>query len=110
MRTVVLNCNVPNLPLDQLRGVRVGRLAAAGVSQTSLTQRSGQSLPVTVAVPAEGPGILNGSGPAEAAEAGPETDVGLLQRGYACVTALVPVLEDPTLELSSTLGPTVFGP
>ena len=45
-RHVALNCNVPNVPRQQLRGIRVGRLAAVGTSQTTLSERAGRSLPL----------------------------------------------------------------
>ena len=68
-RHVALNCNVPNVPLEQLRGIRVGRLAAVGVSQTSLSERSGASLPLMVGagehdVDAIGDGLGTRGGPA----------------------------------------------
>jgi hypothetical protein len=38
------------------------------------------------------------------------TDTALLEIGYACVTAVVPVVEDPSLELSTVLGPGILAP
>jgi 5'-nucleotidase len=106
-RHVVLNCNVPNVPLDQLRGVRVGRLATVGVSQTSLSERAGAQFPFTVG--AGDDDIEPFDHPPAAGLAGTPTDAALLQDGYACVTAVVPVVEDPSLDLPTALGPGVLG-
>jgi 5'-nucleotidase len=106
MRHVVINCNVPNVPSDQVRGIRVGRLAAAGVSQTTVTERTGELLPLTVGASGDGAeGPDDGSPPTAATM----TDSALLGIGYACVTAVIPVVEDPSLELSSALGPGILG-
>jgi 5'-nucleotidase len=107
MRHVVLNCNVPNVPPDQVRGIRVGRLATDGASQTAITERTGGSLPLTVGGSADGvedPGEVLSPAP------GTLTDTALLEIGYACVTAVVPVIEDPSLELSTVLGPGILAP
>jgi len=95
MRSVVLNCNVPNVPLEDLLGLRVGRLALVGASQTSVTEESGESLSLTL------------GGEDESIEV--ESDAALVQRGYACVTALLPVVEDPRLDLTAAVGHLVLG-
>ena len=103
MRPIVLNCNVPNVPRDQLRGLRVGRLAPVGTSQTSVTEQSGDAVPVTVGAVED---ATNGpDDPPEPTPWAPQTDAALLQDGYACVTAVIPVTEDPNVELTTALGP-----
>lgn len=87
-RRAVINCNVPNVPPGELLGVRSGRLDLIGTFQTSMTERSGRSVPVTVT---EGDG------------AGSETDTDLVNRGFASVTALIPVVEDAGIDLSAVL-------
>jgi 5'-nucleotidase len=106
MRHVVLNCNVPNVPIDEVRGIRVGRLAAVGASQTTVTEQTGELLPLTVGA-ATDDGEAHDD-PVAASLANP-TDSELLQIGYACVTAVVPVVEDPSLELTTALGPNILG-
>jgi 5'-nucleotidase len=117
MRHVVLNCNVPNVPEDAVRGIRVGRLAPVGTSQTAITERGGELLHVTVGAPVDplkGDTVqgdsADGAGAYEAeGRLGPPTDTALLGNGYASVTAVVPVVEDPGLELATALGPSVLG-
>jgi 5'/3'-nucleotidase len=76
----LLNVNVPNIPLAQLRGIRTGSLAATGAVEVTVTGRGDDYLQVTMAA----------SGPAAAG-----TDSALLSSGYASVTALVPITEVP---------------
>ena len=45
----VINCNVPNVPGEKLLGIRHGRLDLVGTFQTSITERSGRSVPTTYA-------------------------------------------------------------
>lgn len=105
MRHVVLNCNVPNVPPSELRGLRVGRLAAVGAAQTAVVERSGELLPLTVGAGADS--TPYGSGEITSPEAA--TDAALLRDGYAAVTAVVPVVEDTSVDLASALGPDVLG-
>jgi 5'-nucleotidase len=102
VRHVVLNCNVPNVPAGELRGIRVGRLAPVGTSQASVTEETGRRLPVTVGAPVAN---VYADGPQAAGPPAPPTDMALLEDGYACVTAVVPVVEDPDFELATALGP-----
>jgi 5'-nucleotidase len=105
-RPIVLNCNVPNVPRDELRGLRVGRLAPVGTSQTSLTEQTGDLVPVTVGA---GDGATSRrDDPAAPTSPGALTDAALLEEGYACVTAVIPVTEDPNVELASALGPGIL--
>ena len=110
-RPVVLNCNVPNVAPDQLRGLRVGRLAPVGIAQTSLTEQAGDAVQVTVGAGDHGAVDNAASPPDEPIPAGPrplQTDAALLEDGYACVTAVIPVTEDPDVELTTALGPDIL--
>jgi 5'-nucleotidase len=83
---VVINCNVPNRPSGELAGVRRGALDLPGTFQTIMTEESGRSVRMTVA---------------EAEGRGEDTEHVLLHRGYASVTALLPVVEDPAVSFAS---------
>jgi 5'-nucleotidase len=109
-RHVALNCNVPNVPLEQLRGIRVGRLAAVGVSQTSLSERSGASLPLTVGAGEHDVDAMADGLSTPGATAGVATDAALIKAGIASVTAVVPVVEDSSVDLAAALGPGLLGP
>ena len=108
MRHVVINCNVPNVPPEEVRGIRVGRLAAVGTSQTSLTEETGESLRLTVGATNGAAQLAEGSSAGELKEI--PTDAAWLGRGYAAVTAVIPVVEDPSVELAVALGPSIVGP
>lgn len=82
-RRAVINCNVPNVPLERLLGVRSGRLDLIGTFQTSMTEQSGRSVPMTVT---------------ESGSRGGHTDTDLVKQGFASVTALVPVVEDTGID------------
>ena len=75
----VLNCNVPNVALEELRGIRAARLS-----------RTGPILP----------------GAAEAADDGRdlETDDVLSLQGFATITPLLPASEDPDPSIAVALG------
>jgi 5'-nucleotidase len=87
-RHVVINCNVPNLPMDELAGIRQGTLDVLGTFETTMTEESGRSVPVTMT---------------EEEDATSDTDGGLLRQGYASVTALIPVVEDPAVDFDALL-------
>ena len=63
----VLNCNVPDRPLEEVLGIRAGGLAHIGTAQTSVTEEKGTPVRVTL------------GGEDESAEI--ESDAALLQRG-----------------------------
>ena len=44
----VLNCNVPDRPVEEILGVRIGRLAHVGSAQTAVTEEEGRSVTVTL--------------------------------------------------------------
>lgn len=71
----VLNVNVPNLPLEEIRGVRSGHLAPFGVVRTVFEGESQGRLQLVLRENDE--------------ELDPDTDTVLVQRGYASVNALV---------------------
>jgi 5'-nucleotidase len=89
-RRMVLNCNVPDLPLDEVLGLRAGHLAIVGASQTSVTEQDGGSMGLTL------------GGEDESAEF--ESDAALVQAGYASITAIRPVVEDTSIDLIAELG------
>ncbi|HEY3942443.1 MAG TPA: 5'/3'-nucleotidase SurE [Acidimicrobiales bacterium] len=96
-RPVVLNCNVPNVPPPELRGLVAARLALVGTSATSVTEDAGGAIPVAL-----GAGIPEPLG-ADGADITDVTDAVLVARGYASVTAVVPVAEDPTVDLAGVV-------
>jgi 5'-nucleotidase len=66
--------NVPDLPAEAVRGLRAARLAAFGAVQATIGQPGSGFVPVTFSEPEEEPA--------------PDTDLALLRRGWATVTAL----------------------
>lgn len=71
----VLNVNVPNLPLDEVQGVRSGRLAPFGVVRTVFEGESEGRLLLTLQETKD--------------ELDPDTDTMLVKGGYVSVNALV---------------------
>ncbi len=82
----VLNCNVPDVPTEEVLGIRVGGLAQVGAAQTSVTEEQGKALKVTL------------GGADESTEV--ESDAALVQKGFAAVTALRPVVQDLSIDLA----------
>lgn len=76
---VMLNVNVPNLPAGEVRGVRRAELAAFGAVQMNLLER--------------GEGYVRMSLEESGAALDPDSDDGLLARGYVTVTALRPLAD-----------------
>jgi 5'-nucleotidase len=95
-RLAVLNCNVPDRPIEEIRGVRIGSLAHVGAAQTAVTEEEGRSVSVTL------------GGEDEAVEI--ESDAALVQQGFASVTALRPVVEDLRVDLTGVIGAEGFRP
>jgi 5'-nucleotidase len=81
---IVLNLNAPDLPAEQVAGLRCARLASFGVVQTRVEVGNGY---VRMAVADE------------TAEREPGTDAAGLADGYATVTAITPVFEAPSVDL-----------
>jgi 5'-nucleotidase len=82
----ILNCNVPDVPIEEVLGIRVAGLAHVGAAQTSVTDDRGEAFKVTL------------GGADESAEV--QSDAALVQKGFAAVTALRPVVEDVRIDLS----------
>jgi 5'-nucleotidase len=74
-RRTVLNLNVPNLPLDELRGVRQARLAPFGTVRAALGDQGDGRVQVELRDTEH--------------ELDPDTDTALVLAGYVTVTALV---------------------
>lgn len=88
--TTVLNVNVPDRPVSEIRGIRSARLAPLGVVQSTVTEVETGFVPVTFgdveAAPVEG------------------TDASIVNEGYVSVTAVSPICEDrdvPVLDMVS---------
>jgi 5'-nucleotidase len=78
-RGTLLNVNVPNLPPDQLRGIRSARLATRGAVQVSVVASGEEFFEVTMSEDGEG--------------AEPESDTAVVSQGFAAVTPVRPVSE-----------------
>jgi 5'-nucleotidase len=85
----VLNLNVPNLPEDQILGVKQARLAPFGTVRTAI---AGQS-----------EGRLELEFQATGVELKPDTDTSLVGQGYVAVTALIGIRADAAVDPSSAL-------
>jgi 5'-nucleotidase len=91
-----LNLNVPNVSIDEVRGLRHGRLGRGGTIRSAVHDVGDGNTPAPhVALPAGQTGTLrlDLTAPGTTARVDPDTDVGLLARGYASLTALVGVRE-----------------
>jgi 5'-nucleotidase len=88
---VVLNLNVPNRPLDEIRGIRTGDLARFGAVQTT--------------VAGSGSGWIR-LGVVEELDEPPDrdTDAGLVARGFASLTALQPLCISDAFRFPSDEG------
>ncbi|WP_035844423.1 5'/3'-nucleotidase SurE [Kitasatospora azatica] len=81
----LFNLNVPNRPLDQLKGVRGAELAPFGTVQTTVTERGRGFVRVS----------LSENGPTADPGAEPRTDADLLAHGYASLSVLTAVSGAP---------------
>jgi 5'-nucleotidase len=77
---LVLNVNVPDVPVAGLRGIRRASLASFGAVQTTITEVGRGYVQLGIAVD-------------EDAATEPGTDAALVAAGYATVTALDPICE-----------------
>jgi 5'-nucleotidase len=103
-----LNLNVPNVALGELRGIRHGRLGRGGAIRSAVHGTGASHMP-HVALPPLPSGTLRlDLTPAgTTSDAGPDTDAGLIARGYASLTALVGVREaglEARLTMDDALG------
>jgi 5'-nucleotidase len=90
---VVINVNVPNVPLDELAGWRrteVARLPPRALTTAALIPKAGHDGAFDVVMEWGDPVQL----PAD-------TDTGALEQGYVVVTALGPILDDPGVDLGA---------
>jgi 5'-nucleotidase len=83
----VLNINVPDIPLDQLRGLRRGGLANFGAVQANIGERGQGYVTMTFEVIDDEPP--------------PDTDVALLRQGFASATVLQAPCESTAVDVSS---------
>ena len=89
-RTVV-NCNVPNLPVSDLRGIRWARLARSGLIRSALVDSAGgANMQLELGFGEPPPGE--------------ESDEALTARGYATVTPLASVAEDVRPDVRDAVG------
>jgi 5'-nucleotidase len=89
-RTVV-NLNAPNLPLEDVRGVRWGELATFGSVRTALVESQGGRLQMEFVGRRD--------------EHPEHTDAGLVDRGYAALTLLTgPLAAPPAPELADAVA------
>ena len=91
-----LNLNVPNVALGELRGLRHGRLGRGGTIRSAVHVTGDDPTPLPhVALPPGPSGTLrlDLTAPGSSTRVDPDTDAGLLARGYASLTPLVGVRE-----------------
>jgi 5'-nucleotidase len=90
-----LNLNVPNVALADLRGLRHGRLSRGGTIRSAVHDTGDAGARPHVSLPPGPSGTLrlDLSPPWHGPLVEPDTDAGLLARGYASLTALVGVSE-----------------
>jgi 5'-nucleotidase len=73
----IININVPDVPLDALKGIKVTRLGRRHMSEAVVKQNDPRGLPIYWIGPA-----------GDAADAGEGTDFHAIEQGYASVTPL----------------------
>lgn len=92
----VLNLNVPNVPIDAVRGVRRGRLGRGGTIRSAVHESSSHDPSHShLTLPPAGTGTLrlDLTSPGASAPGALETDADLLAHDFAALTALVGVRE-----------------
>jgi 5'-nucleotidase len=90
--TRVLNINVPNLPVDEVLGVREAELAAHGEVWVASAELAGTDIRLEV----------TGRG-----DASPDTDAALVQAGYVAVTPLMSIVRAPLTGAADALAATM---
>jgi 5'-nucleotidase len=83
----ILNVNVPNLPLAEVRGVKAARLAPFGTVRTTLGETVDGRLQVELRETEE--------------ELDPDTDTALVTAGYVAVTPLIGIRAAVDVELEA---------
>lgn len=76
-QNTVININVPDIPLSELKGIKITRLGARHISEPVVKQNDPRGLPIYWIGPA-----------GEAADAGEGTDFDAVENGYASITPL----------------------
>ena len=76
-KDTIININVPDIPLEQLKGVQITRLGRRHVSEPIVQQKDPRGLPIYWIGPA-----------GEAADEGGGTDFYAVEQGYAAITPL----------------------
>jgi len=107
-RVTMLNLNLPAVPLSELRGIRRGWVSRAGIIQSAAHQRSLEAAPQSQRWAVGGPfdgGADHGIVRLELGSAVPslpnttaeedESDAALIAAGYASLTPLLGVRDDP---------------
>lgn len=87
---MVINCNVPNLAILELRGLRRAHLSRSGMIRSALADKGGPGIQLDV-----------GLSDAPSDEA---SDLALTAAGYATLTPLVGVSEDGRQAVGDTVG------
>jgi 5'-nucleotidase len=82
----VLNVNIPDVPVSDVRGIHEARLAAYGAVQARVVEAEGD--------------IVRLSFDETVAEADSDSDASMLRQGWVTVTALKSPCEDATVDLS----------
>jgi 5'-nucleotidase len=98
---VTISLNVPNLPLDEIKGVRRGRISDAVLVEAVAPSEGGGALPDRgefVLVYGDASPQLGDTSSEE-----PDDDGALVESGYACITALQGPQENTELALDATL-------
>ncbi|MHB1504391.1 MAG: 5'/3'-nucleotidase SurE [Acidimicrobiales bacterium] len=98
----VLNLNVPNVALDELLGIRRGRLGSGGTIRSAVVEEpdhlhlpDGDGHPPIMSLPSSPSGMLrlDLAMPGSDRNADPDSDAGLVAAGFASLTPLVGVRE-----------------
>jgi 5'/3'-nucleotidase len=97
----LLNLNVPNVAASELRGVRRGRISAAGVVKSAGPRAGGEPLAEEGELPLRLGAATPGLG--DTSDENPDDDGALLAAGYASLTPLRGPHEDTDAGLDSTV-------
>ena len=106
--STVLNLNVPDVTLAELRGVRHGRLSRSGTIRSAVHDTPGSGAGPAhphVSLPPFSSGTLrlDLTPPGDDRDLDLDTDAGLIANGFACLTPLVGVREAEDRPVADTL-------